>query len=336
MNNWTSNTIPMGDFTKAQVTDQTARPSFARRLLGRGLALVRRYTTSKSIDNETDIAIDRPDRIVLPVSSGVSVKPNTSAQITSRPQNVAFRPMKLIIGGNPEDWTINDIRIGRKSQFVQCGDVPGEMFAANAADSTVCFDVVLTAMDFTIVVTYIGNDPEGALFSCGVLGDAASWVPPTIPQIAPRGFLPSLARGIETILSEIIEPKKTTNAEDAECNLHSLRLILPLSSGSCIMPSTSAMITCRSQETFYPERIILGGHPERWLINDIRVGKRSQFSQSGDVPGEMFRATTLDSFVGFETVQTAMDFSICVTYIGDEPKGEPFTCGVLGTVPSFA
>ena len=32
------------------------------------------------------------DRVILPMSSGVNILPNTSAQITSRPQNYAFRP----------------------------------------------------------------------------------------------------------------------------------------------------------------------------------------------------------------------------------------------------
>jgi len=63
----------------------------------------------------------------------------------------------------------------------------------------------------------------------------------------------------------------------------------------------------------------------------VKVGNRSQFAQSGDVPGEMFAATTIDGFVSMETVQTAMDFVMVVTFVGDNQEGAQFVCGVLGT-----
>jgi len=115
----------------------------------------------------------RADRVVLPMSSGVNILPNTSAQITSRPQNVAFRPERLIIGGTPGDWIINDIKVGNRSQFSQSGDVPGEMFAATTIDSFVSFETVQTAMDFVVLVTFVGASESGAPFVCGVLGTAA-------------------------------------------------------------------------------------------------------------------------------------------------------------------
>jgi hypothetical protein len=115
----------------------------------------------------------RADRVVLPMSSGVAILPNTSAQITSRPQNVAFRPERLIIGGTPGNWIVNDIKVGNRSQFSQSGDVPGEMFAATTIDSFVSFETVQTAMDFVVLVTNVGNSESGEQFVCGVLGTAA-------------------------------------------------------------------------------------------------------------------------------------------------------------------
>lgn len=115
----------------------------------------------------------RADRVVLPMSSGVNILPNTSAQITSRPQTVAFRPERLIIGGNAGDWIINDVKVGNRSQFSQSGDVPGEMFAATTIDSFVSFETVQTAMDFVVLVTFVGASESGAPFVCGVLGTAA-------------------------------------------------------------------------------------------------------------------------------------------------------------------
>ena len=115
----------------------------------------------------------RADRVVLPMSSGVNILPNTSAQITSRPQNVAFRPERLIIGGTPGDWIVNDVKVGNRSQFSQSGDVPGEMFAATTIDSFVSFETVQTAMDFVVLVTFVGASESGSPFVCGVLGTAA-------------------------------------------------------------------------------------------------------------------------------------------------------------------
>ena len=115
----------------------------------------------------------RADRVLLPMSSGVSILPNTSAQITSRPQNVAFRPERVIIGGTAGDWIVNDIKVGNRSQFSQSGDVPGETFASTTIDSFVSFETVQTAMDFVMLVTYIGASESGAPFYCAVLGTAA-------------------------------------------------------------------------------------------------------------------------------------------------------------------
>jgi hypothetical protein len=115
----------------------------------------------------------RADRITLPMSSGVPIVPNLSAQITSRPQSVAFRPERIIVGGAPNTWIINDIKVGNRSQFAQSGDVPGEMFAATTIDSYVSMETVQTSMDFVMVVTYVGPNEAGAPFVCGVLGTAA-------------------------------------------------------------------------------------------------------------------------------------------------------------------
>ena len=115
----------------------------------------------------------RADRITLPMSSGVAIFPNTSAQITSRPQAVAFRPERIIIGGTPSSWIVNDVKVGNRSRFAQSGDVPGEMFAATTIDGFVSMETVQTAMDFVMVVTFVGDNQEGAPFVCGVLGTAA-------------------------------------------------------------------------------------------------------------------------------------------------------------------
>ena len=117
-------------------------------------------------------------REVLPMSTGVAILPTQSAQITARPQRVAFRPERVFISaagtsGGAADWVVNDIKIGNRSQFSQSGDVPGDMFATNAIDGFVSFETAQTAMDVVIVVTYIGLNESGCPFFASIVGTAA-------------------------------------------------------------------------------------------------------------------------------------------------------------------
>ena len=121
---------------------------------------------------------DRAGREVLPMSTGVAILPTQSAQITARPQRVAFRPERVFISaagtsGGAADWVVNDIKIGNRSQFSQSGDVPGDMFATNAIDGFVSFETAQTAMDVVMVVTYIGLNESGVPFFASIVGTAA-------------------------------------------------------------------------------------------------------------------------------------------------------------------
>ena len=121
---------------------------------------------------------ERAGREILPMSTGVPILPTQSAQITARPQRVAFRPERVFISaagttGGASDWIVNDIKIGNRSQFSQSGDVPGDMFAANAIDGFVSFETAQTAMDVVMVVTYVGTNESGVAFYGSIIGTAA-------------------------------------------------------------------------------------------------------------------------------------------------------------------
>ena len=123
----------------------------------------------------------RSDREILPMSTGGTKVPfGVSAQITSRPQRVAFRPERVMISnggttGGAADWIVNDISIGNRSQFAQSGQVPGDMFAINAVDSFISFETAQTAMDIVMTVTYVGLnvDPGSCAFYGSILGTSA-------------------------------------------------------------------------------------------------------------------------------------------------------------------
>ena len=120
----------------------------------------------------------RANRDILPMSTGVPILPTQSAQITGRPQTIVFSINRFLISnagtaGGAADWIVNDIKIGNRSQFVQSGDVPGDLFATNAIDTFVRFDTAQTAMDVVVVVTYIGLNECGAPFFGAMVGTAA-------------------------------------------------------------------------------------------------------------------------------------------------------------------
>jgi len=132
--------------------------------------------------------------------------------------------------------------------------------------------------------------------------------------------------------------------EEAGPNLggDSDRYVLPLSSGVPILPTQSAQITSRAQAAeFRCERLMISnagtpGGAADWIVNDIKIGNRSQFVQRDvqDVPGDMFATTAIDVCVSFDTVREAMDVVLVVTYVGLVEAGVPFFASMTGRVRS--
>ena len=125
-----------------------------------------------------DAGPTQANREVLPMSTGQPILPTQQAQITGRPQRVAFKPKRIFISnagtsGGAADWVVNDVKIGNRSQFSQSGDVPGDMFATNAIDGFVSFETAQTSMDVVMVVTYIGLNESGCPFFGSIVGTAA-------------------------------------------------------------------------------------------------------------------------------------------------------------------
>ncbi len=121
------------------------------------------------------------NRQVLPMNTGTTPVPiSSTAQITSRPQRVAFRPERVFVSsadiggsGSAANWIINDITIGNRSQFAQSGALPGDMFSNVAIDSFVTFETAQTAMDVVMIVTYQGSTEGGTPFYGSIIGTAA-------------------------------------------------------------------------------------------------------------------------------------------------------------------
>lgn len=113
------------------------------------------------------------------------------------------------------------------------------------------------------------------------------------------------------------------------------RHMLPIDSGIAILPGNQAQVVARPQSSaFRAERILISPAIAPYFrINNIRVGNRSQFMQSGGVDAMVFasdRSPPDDLRIQFETCQTAMDFVFDITYTGADPNGMQFRALVLG------
>ncbi len=241
-----------------------------------------------------------PGRGVLPMSAsdGARVPKDQSIEITARAQVTAFKPTRLIIA-NAQDWLVNDIKIGNRSQLGSgSGPIPGEMFAASMSDSMISFDTAQSAMDVVIVATYIGDDKAGGAFYAAMLG------------LEP-------GRSIVSPSSPIAE-----------------REVVPLQSKSAIARGKTVEVIGRSNYVaFRGERVFIsgagtpGGHAD-WLINDIRVGTKGQFAQAGVIPGDVFAGDGgLD--LTMDPAPTHVDIAMLVTYVGPN-ESAMFTGGISG------
>ena len=115
-------------------------------------------------------------REILPLSTGTPIKPSQTANIKGRVQTIyGFWPDQVTISnagttGGSADWIVNDIKIAGRSQFIQSGDVPGDLFATNAINSFVRFSAVGGGVDVELIVTYIGKNEEGCPFFGAMTG----------------------------------------------------------------------------------------------------------------------------------------------------------------------
>lgn len=126
-------------------------------------AAVRQFILTVAPDQRT---IRQP----LPLNSQGACLPGQRVEIVARPQSIAMRPERIVISQNAADFLIHDIRVGNRSQLAQEGVLPGDVFAAEAVDTFVAFETIQTAMDFTIIVEYVGTNPEGEVFNAVVFG----------------------------------------------------------------------------------------------------------------------------------------------------------------------
>jgi len=102
--------------------------------------------------------------------SAAAVPAGGFARITTRPQ-VPFRLDRLVV---PSDlaglFTIDDVKVGKNSQFAAEGSVPARIFQENAVGVCLKGDTAQVSMDVTLSVTNISG--AAAFFRAAIIGPA--------------------------------------------------------------------------------------------------------------------------------------------------------------------
>jgi hypothetical protein len=106
----------------------------------------------------------------LGFTSAAAVAAGASSRIIQRPQ-VPFRIDRLVI---PSDlaglFVIDDVKVGKNSQFAAEGAVPARIFQENAVGVTLKGDTAQVSMDVVISVTNISG--AASFFRAAVIGPA--------------------------------------------------------------------------------------------------------------------------------------------------------------------
>lgn len=94
------------------------------------------------------------------------------ATVIVRPQTLAFRPEDIAIHGDRSRWRIHDIKVGCRSQTVGSLHLPfpGTEFGPGGVCASLRLETLQTAMDFALLVEYVGPEADGEVFEATVVG----------------------------------------------------------------------------------------------------------------------------------------------------------------------
>ena len=120
---------------------------------------------------------ERTKRLPLPVLScdregaPMKVKPGKPFQVAARPQYSDFRVEDISIHGDRSRWLVHDLRVGGRSQFMQQGGpIPGQEFGPGGVCASLRLATCQTAMDFVMIVEYLGPETDGEVFEATAVG----------------------------------------------------------------------------------------------------------------------------------------------------------------------
>jgi hypothetical protein len=249
-------------------------------------------------DDDNDEALSfSAERLIIPLHQP-RVAPRKPTRVAARATNGAVDVESLYISGagtpgGAADWIVNDVEIDGRSQLTQ-KDLPGSLFGGGSKVSAGfhSFDPVERDHELVVVVAYVGQNPEGVPFYASIMGTKPAQRPTVVPIVSKKP-LPLLTK--TTIQARV---------RNAAFQLESL--------------------TIQDGDT--------AGGAADWIVNGLRIDGRSQFVQSGDIPGDMFSTNAIDAFVKLEPCKAGTAIEIDVTYIGLNEPGAIFAARLEGTV----
>lgn len=146
-----------------------------KRVGRRGHALARARLTAAAVKAAQGSAMVREERpsearnLVIGFQF-LAVPAGATVTVTTRPQ-VLFRPTRLVVpSAVAPSFTIDDIKVGNRSQFVAAGPVPAESFSQTAFSTPLKIDTAQISMDLIVQATNISAAP--ADFRASMFGDA--------------------------------------------------------------------------------------------------------------------------------------------------------------------
>lgn len=150
--------ISGADDGSVEISEATKQQAVATILARKGLVLREEQPTHSRV-------------FPLGFESSTTILAGASATITSRPQ-VIFKGQRLVV---PSDvagtFVLDDVKVGKDSQFVAEGSIPARVLQENAVDVAFELDTAQISQDISISVTNIGGAP--AVFRAALIGQAA-------------------------------------------------------------------------------------------------------------------------------------------------------------------
>lgn len=135
-------------------------------------ALRQQLAAAKAAQNATLVRDERPteSREMVIGFESLAVAAAATANVTTRPQ-VLFRPTRLVIPDTiGVNFTVQDVKVGNKSQLVSSGAIPAIAFSQTAFNTPLKMDTCQISMDLIIEVTNITAGPED--FRAAMFGNA--------------------------------------------------------------------------------------------------------------------------------------------------------------------
>ena len=221
-------------------------------------------------------------RLILPLHLP-RVLPHQPTRVTARAKKGAVDIDRIFISGagtegGAGDWVVNDIEVDGRSQLT-LKNLSGALFGTHG---------VAANPKATTTFSIEGFDPVEYNREFAII---VTYVGPN-----PDG-VPFFASAIGTP-----PPQRPT--------------IVPIVSGSPLLISTKTTIGALIKGApFQVERLEIEDAWD-WIVNDLRINGRTQFAQSGDIPGDMFATSAIDSFVSLEECTAGGEIEVDVTYIG--------------------